>query len=182
MVQVARAGVACRGVVQLTGPGLDVGDQGFQVGGRYVFVHHKQAGHTRQQGHGHKVLVHVVTAVGVDQGVDRHQADVAHDDGVAVCCGTVEFLHGGHTATATFVVGDKGHAHLLVQLSRNTASHDARGATRRKGDDPTDGFVGPSRLGMTGYASGREAGSAHPFEVVTPWNQGVWSVLLASLR
>ena len=166
--QVSGAGIACRCIVDLARPCFHIRNEGLEVLHRDILVHHEQAGHAREQGNGYKILVHVVTAIGVNERVHRHQADVAHHDGVAICRRTRGLLHGGHAAATAFVVDHKSNAQLFGELSRNRSGHDAGGAAGCKRHDPADGFAGPDVLTKTRQALQSQASRAHPFKVISP--------------
>jgi hypothetical protein len=82
--QVPGAAVAGRAVVELAGPGLGQRDELLEVVRRHAGVDHVQARHLGQQRDRLEVLVGVEGQLVEDEGVDRHGADVAQDDGVAV--------------------------------------------------------------------------------------------------
>ena len=131
-------------------------------------MHHKQTGYPREQGHGREVFVDVVAAVWVNKGVDRHQANVAHDNGVAIGRCAKGLLHGRHAAAAAFVVNDERHTQLFGEFSTNGARHNARGAARCKGDNPPHCFFGPvAGLTKRWQTCSRQTSSTHPLEVIT---------------
>ena len=148
---------AHRGVVQLAGIGLGVGDEALEIIDRHLLGDHDDMRRHRAHGDAHEIVGLPVEVLD-QRRVGRMVGRILHQDRVAVGLGAGDDGGADIAVAAALVVDDHLHAQLLAQQVGIESCHQIGAAARRGRHHHGDRLVGIVRLGKGGRAGGEGGG------------------------
>ncbi|MNT30522.1 hypothetical protein D3C72_1663200 [compost metagenome] len=117
---------------------------------RQCRIHDQQVGHRHQHGHRREILARLVRQVGIERGIDRDGADIAHHDGVAIGRLLGHVVSADIAAGACLVLHHHGLPEPFPQLLADDSRQHVGGSTGRVRDNPFDRLARPGIAGPGG--------------------------------